>query len=209
MRWKLFNRFRNFTAEPDVSSSVKDVLRELSQLNRIASQFREDSILLEELRQLSNTASQVRSEISNTLYFFLIGVTIISAGIVGLSSLYFQYKGKPSFSLYTIEIFIMGTLVFSGIVSTMFIQRLLQLTKEQAQYNKAIDALKAFFSERLERQGINKELINIGNMSGSVNRIPTYIRYIIIPIGSFSFSAAAYVISGLISFLLASKFSYP
>jgi hypothetical protein len=128
--------------------------------------------------------------------------------VIGLLSLYFQYREKPSFSLHTIEFFIMGTLIFSGIVSVMFIQRLLQLTREQSQYFEAINALKIFFSERLEIQGINKRLFNSNKNLNSFNSIPSYIRYIIIPVGSFAFSAAAYTISGFISFRLASTFSF-
>lgn len=208
MRERIFSLLKNLTPEPDNSSKIEDILNELHQLRSTASQVRAESILLEELRQLNNSASQVRNEISNTLYFYLIGITIITAGVIGLLSLYFQYREKPSISLHSIEFFIMGTLIFSGIVSVMFIQRLQQLTREQSQYFEAIDALKTFFSERLEIQGINKRLFNIENSLNSINSIPTYIRYIIIPVGSFAFSSAAYTISGFISFRLASTFSF-
>ena len=209
MRWRFFSHLKNLNAEPVISSKPEEILHELRQLNIMVSQARAESILLEEFRQLNGSISQVRNEISNTLYFYLIGITIITAGVVGLLSLYFQYKAKPSYSLYTIEVFIMGTLIFSGIVSLMFIQRLLQLTREQSEYFKANDALKVFFSERLQAQGFSKELFFSVNVLYAANRIPTYIRYIIIPVGSFSFGAAAYTISGFISFQLASTFSYP
>lgn len=209
MRLRFFSHRKNLNAEPGFSSKVEDILHELRQTNIIASQVRAESILLEEFRQLNSNISQVRCEISNTLYFYLIGITIITAGVVGLLTLYFQYKAKPSYSLYTIEIFIMGTLIFSGIVSLLFIQRLLELTREQSECFKAIAALKIFFSERLQVQGFSKELLTSGNISYTATRIPTYIRYIIIPVGSFSFSAAGYTISGFISFQLASIFSFP
>lgn len=209
MRWRLFNYFRSSTVEQDVSCNGQDIQQELNQLNRRVLEIREDSILLEELRQLNNSVSQIRSEISNTLYFYLIGMTIITATIVGLVTLYLQYKGKPSFSLYSIEFCIIGSLMFSGVVGVLFIQRISHLTQEKYEFIKAIRAVKAFLLERLEGQGFNCDLLNVGSVSGSDNRIPTYIRYLILPVVGFSVSIATYVLSGIISFLFASMFSFP
>src|SRR5260221_1771757 len=161
MRRLLFGHAKNSNAASDILSRIENIQNELHQLSKTESQIRIENLLLEEYRQLSNTASLVRTEISNTLYFYLIGVTILVAGVVGLLNLYFQFRNVLLFTPYLIEFFLAATFIFLGIVSLSFFQRFRQLIREQFQCIIAVSDLKDFFSEKLEAEGINKELLTI------------------------------------------------